>query len=130
MALATDTTEMIRISTLAADARGAEALVAIDVSERFPFADAFLIATGEVERNVQAIADNIEEEMITAGYKTLRREGREEGRWVLLDFGDVVTHVFHREERDFYEIERLWRDCPSIDLSQFTAGLHEQAEVR
>lgn len=130
MALASSTHDMLRIVAQAADEKGGEHLVALDVSERFPFGDVFFIATGEVERNVQAISDHIEDELLEAGYKTLRREGREEGRWVLLDFGDIVVHVFHREERDFYEIERLWKDCPTIDLSVFTSGLHDEVEVR
>jgi len=92
--------------------------VALDVSGRLPLTDAFLIATGRTERNVLAIADEVEERMLDAGAKTLRREGRSEGRWVLLDYGDIVVHVFHEEDRQYYSLERLWKDCPviSIDL--------------
>jgi ribosome-associated protein len=76
----------------------------------------FLLATGRSERNVVAIAGEIEDKMLEAGVKTLRREGRAEGRWVLLDFGDVVAHVFHDEDRQYYALERLWSDCPTIPL--------------
>lgn len=107
---------MLAEAVKAAEAKGAMNLVAIDVAERFGFADAFLIASGEVERNVQAIADSVEDALLDAGFKTVRREGRETGRWVLLDFGDLIVHVFHEEERDFYDLERLWKDCPKLPL--------------
>ncbi len=113
-----DTTlESLRIAVRAADAKGATGPVALNVSELFPLADAFLIVGGSVERNVQAISDGIEDELNRAGVRTIRREGRESGRWVLLDFGDLIVHVFHQEERDFYGLERLWKDCPTIDVA-------------
>lgn len=96
---------------------GALAPVALEVTEHFGLADGFLILTGEVERNVQAISDAIEDALNDAGVRTIRREGREIGRWVLLDFGDLMVHVFHQEERDFYQLERLWQDCPVIDTA-------------
>ncbi len=111
------TTNTLDIAVRAADAKGATAPVALEVAEFFPLADAFLIVTGSVERNVQAISDEIEDQLNAAGVRTIRREGREGGRWVLLDFGDLIVHVFHQEEREFYGLERLWKDCPTIDLS-------------
>ncbi len=87
------------------------------MTEHFGLSDAFLILTGAVERNVQAISDAVEDALNDAGVRTIRREGRESGRWVLLDFGDLIVHVFHQEERDFYQLERLWQDCPVIDVS-------------
>lgn len=105
----------------AADDRGATAPVALEVTEQFGLADVFLIVTGAVERNVQAISDSIEDALNEEGVRTLRREGRESGRWVLIDFGDVVVHVFHQEERDFYQLEKLWSDCPVIDLAPMLA---------
>ncbi len=107
----------LQIAVRAADAKGATAPVALEVGELFGFADAFLIVSGSVERNVQAISDEIERDLNEAGVRTIRREGREGGRWVLLDFGDIMVHVFHQEERDFYQLERLWHDCPVIDVS-------------
>lgn len=96
---------------------GATAPVALEVTEHFGLADSFLILTGAVERNVQAISDAIEDALNDAGVRTIRREGRESGRWVLLDFGDLMVHVFHQEERDFYQLERLWQDSPVIDVA-------------
>jgi len=100
----------------AADSKQGADLVALDVSEPLPLADIFLLVTGLNERNVVAIAEEIEDKLLEIGVKALRREGRAEGRWVLLDFGDLVVHVFHEEDRLYYSLERLWRDCPVIPL--------------
>lgn len=108
--------ELLRVAALAADAKQAEDLVALDVSGPLPLTDIFLLATGRNERNVMSIASEIEDKLIEAGAKPLRREGRAEGRWVLLDFGDLVVHVFHEEDRMYYSLERLWKDCPVISL--------------
>jgi len=108
--------EMAQIAALAADSKSGEDLVALDVSEPLPLVDVFLLVTGRNERNVAAIADEIEEKLLEAGHKRLRREGRQESRWVLLDFGDLVVHVFHEEERVYYGLERLWKDCPVVPL--------------
>lgn len=108
--------ELLRIASAAADAKQAEDLVALDVSGPLPLTDIFLLATGRNERNVMSIAGEIEDKLIEAGAKPLRREGRSEGRWVLLDFGDLVVHVFHEEDRMYYSLERLWKDCPVIAL--------------
>ncbi|GAB2691178.1 ribosome silencing factor [Microbacterium marinum] len=110
------THELVRIAAAAADSKGGEDFVAFDVSEPLPLVDAFLLVTGSSERNVAAIADEVEERMLEAGQKRLRREGRSEARWILLDFGDLVVHVFHEEERVFYGLERLWKDCPIIPV--------------
>lgn len=108
--------ELLRLAAAAADAKQAEDLVALDVSEPLPLTDVFLLASGRNERNVLAIAEGIEDALLEIGVKPLRREGRSEGRWVLLDFGDLVVHVFHEEDRMYYALERLWRDCPVIPL--------------
>lgn len=108
--------ELLRVAALAADSKAGEDLVALDVTGPLPLTDAFLLVTGRNERNVLAIAGEIEDKLIEAGAKPLRREGRSEGRWVLLDFGDIVVHVFHEEDRMFYSLERLWKDCPVIPL--------------
>lgn len=108
--------ELARLAARAADAKKAEDLVALDVSGPMPLTDIFLIASGDNERNVLAIAGAVEEALIDAGAKPLRREGRSEGRWVLLDFGDIVVHVFHEEDRLFYSLERLWKDAPVVPL--------------
>ena len=109
--------ELLHIAALAADSKQAEDLVALDVSGPLPLTDIFLLATGRNERNVVAIAGEIEDMMIEHGSKPLRREGRAEGRWILLDFGDLVVHVFHEEDRMYYSLERLWKDCPVIPIN-------------
>ena len=106
--------DMLRIAAPAAESKGGEDFVALDVSEPLPLVDIFLVVTGRSERNVAAIADEIEDQLLQAGHKRLRREGRADARWVLEDFGDVVVHVFHEEERMYYSLERLWNDCPTI----------------
>ena len=108
--------EMARIAAIAADSKSGEDLVALDVSEPLPLVDIFLLVTGRNERNVAAIADEVEEKLLVGGHKRLRREGRQESRWVLLDFGDLVVHVFHEQERVYYGLERLWKDCPVVPL--------------
>ncbi len=117
--------ELVNVAALAADSKQAEDLVALDVSGPLPLTDVFLLATGRNERNVVAIAGEIEDKMNEAGAKTLRREGRQEGRWILLDFGDIVVHVFHEEDRLYYSLERLWKDCPAIHLD---VAVNEPAE--
>jgi ribosome-associated protein len=108
--------ELVHIAALAADSKQAEDLVALDVSGPLPLTDIFLLASGRNERNVLSIAGEVEDKLNEAGVKTLRREGRAEGRWVLLDFGDLVVHVFHEEDRMYYSLERLWKDCPTVPL--------------
>ena len=108
--------EMAQIAALAADAKGGDDIVALDVSEPLPRVDIFLLVTGRNERNVAAIADEVEEKLLEHGHKRVRREGRQESRWILLDFGDLVVHVFHEEERVYYGLERLWKDCPVVPI--------------
>jgi ribosome-associated protein len=117
--------EILQLAAKAADSKGAEDLVALDVSGPLPLTDIFLLATGRVERNVVAIAGEIEDQLNEAGVKTLRREGKAEGRWILLDFGDLVVHVFHEEDRMYYSLERLWKDCPVVPLQ---LPVHETAD--
>lgn len=116
MTLAPESVHLVQLAAAAADAKGGDDLVAFDVSDPLPLVDAFLLVTGTSERNVAAIADEVEERMLEAGVKRLRREGRNEARWILLDFGDLVVHVFHEDERTFYGLERLWKDCPLIPI--------------
>ncbi|WP_102192624.1 ribosome silencing factor [Microbacterium aurantiacum] len=116
--------EMLQLAAQAAASKGGEDLIALNVSEPLPLVDIFLLVTGNSERNVAAIADEIEDTLIEAGHKRVRREGRSEARWVLLDFGDLIVHVFHQEERVYYGLERLWKDCPvvPIQLAETVAG--------
>jgi ribosome-associated protein len=108
---------LLKIAANAADDKQGTDLVALDVTGPLPLTDAFLLVTGRNERNVLAIAGEIEDKLLElADAKPLRREGRAEGRWVLLDFGDLVVHIFHEEDRMYYSLERLWKDCPVIPL--------------
>ena len=121
--------ELANLAAVAADSKQAEDIVALDVTGPLPLTDIFLIATGRNERNVVAIAGEIEDKMIEAGVKTLRREGRAEGRWILLDFGDLVVHVFHEEDRAYYSLERLWKDCPVVELDVNAADAASAEDV-
>jgi ribosome-associated protein len=113
----TATDDAVRLAGIAgqaaADKLGSDILL-IDVSARLALTDVFVIATGNNERQVEAIVDAVEEALRNAGSKPLRREGKRDGRWVLLDYGDIVVHVQHAEERVFYSLERLWKDCPTV----------------
>lgn len=99
----------------AADKLGTQ-IVAIDVSDVFPLADIFLIVTAANDRQVRSIADAISEKLAEENIESVQTEGIAEGRWVLLDFNDVIVHIQHAEERIFYDLERLWRDCPEVEL--------------
>ncbi|HEY2983025.1 MAG TPA: ribosome silencing factor [Jatrophihabitantaceae bacterium] len=115
---ATDTArDLALVAANAASDKLATDVVLIDVSERLVITDIFVIATGANERQVEAIVDEVEERLRREGVKPLRREGRRDGRWVLLDYADVVVHVQHSEERVFYALERLWKDCPVIPFT-------------
>ena len=119
--------DLIRTAAAAADHRSGFDLVGLDVSENLPLTDAFLLVSGRSERMVLSIVEEIEDRLREEhGQKALRREGQELGRWVLVDFGDLVVHVFHEEDRMYYGLERLWRDAPVIDL-QLPEGDGESA---
>jgi ribosome-associated protein len=91
-------------------------VVAIDVSPQLALTDVFVIASASNERQVGAVVDEVEQRLREQGVKPIRREGGREGHWVLIDFGDLVVHVQHDEERRYYQLERLWKDCPTVDL--------------
>lgn len=112
---ATDTArEVALVAAAAAADKLATDVVILDVSDQLVITDCFVIASAGNERQVGAIVDEVEEKLRQHGVKPVRREGTKEGRWVLLDFVDVVVHVQHNEERSFYALERLWKDCPVI----------------
>lgn len=115
---ATDTARALALvaGNAAADKLASD-IVLIDVSDRLAITDVFVIATGSNERQVEAIVDEVEEQLRQHGAKPLRREGRRDGRWVLLDYAELVVHVQHSEERVFYALERLWKDCPVIPFT-------------
>ena len=114
--------EIARIAARAAVDKKALDPVAFDVSERLAITDIFLIVAATNERQVGAVVDGIEEALLKSGVKPVRREGDREKRWVLLDYLDVVVHVQHTEERALYALERLWKDCPRLDLGNLDAA--------
>ncbi len=114
--------ELAVAAARAASDRKAQEIIALDVSEQLVLTDVFLIASGTNERQVSAIVDAVEEAMFREGVKAIRREGKAQARWVLLDFGDVVVHVQHAEDRVYYALERLWKDCPTVDLPDGARG--------
>jgi ribosome-associated protein len=121
----TATPRAVELATAAATAASdklATDIVILDVSEPLVITDAFVLASASNDRQVRAVVDAIEERLRELGAKPLRREGHQEGRWVLLDFGDIVVHVQHAEEREFYRLERLWKDCPVIEFEDASAA--------
>ena len=109
----------LELATVAAEAAAdklADNIVAIDVSDRLVITDAFVLCSAPNDRQVRAIVDEVELRLRNIGAKPVRREGEREGRWVLLDYVETIVHVQHAEERSFYALERLWKDCPTIEV--------------
>lgn len=120
--------ELVAAAAEAASDKLADDIVAYDVSEQLVITDAFLLCSAPNDRQVRAIVDAVEDRLRTLDAKPVRREGEREGRWVLLDYVDVVVHVQHAEERQFYALERLWKDCPSVPLPEAVrVGRHGRA---
>jgi ribosome-associated protein len=111
----------VELATVAAEAAAdklADDIVAFDVSEQLVITDAFVLCSAPNDRQVQSIVDEVEERLRRLGAKPVRREGEREGRWVLLDYVDMVVHVQHADERVYYGLERLWKDCPLLPLPE------------
>ncbi len=108
--------ELVREAALAAEDKLATDIIAFDVSDQLVITDAFLLCSAANDRQVKSVVDEIEDRLRALGAKPVRREGERDGRWVLLDYAEIVVHVQHTEERAFYALERLWRDCPVITL--------------
>ena len=108
--------ELVVAAARAASDKLAKQIIAFDVSEQLAITDAFVLASASNDRQVRAIVDEVEDKLREIGAKPIRREGERDGRWVLIDYGEIVVHVQHEEERQFYALERLWRDCPMIPL--------------
>jgi ribosome-associated protein len=118
----TATERAVQLVQMAAEAAGeklADDIIAYDVSEQLVITDAFVLCSASNDRQVRAIVEEIEKRLREdAGAKPVRREGEREGRWVLLDYLDIIVHVQHAEDRVFYALERLWKDCPQIELPE------------
>ncbi len=108
--------EHARLCARIADDNRAKDVLLLDLRQATPLVDFFVIATADSRRQSNAIAGEVDQEMKRLGERKLGMEGSEEGRWVLIDYGEIVVHVQHSEERQFYALERLWRDCPAIPL--------------
>lgn len=109
--------EIALAAVKAADDKKATDIMAIDVAELLVVTDYFVICTGNTDRQVKTIADEIEEQLrVNCGIKPIGREGETEGKWILLDFADVVVHVFQPAEREFYRLEKLWGEAPRLEL--------------
>jgi len=121
----TAATEIALAAAQAAADKLARDIVILDVSEQLVITDCFVICSAPNERQVAAIVNEVEGRLRDLGSKPLRREGEREARWVLLDFVDVVVHVLHSEEREFYSLERLWKDCPRIPFTDADEGSRE-----
>ncbi|MET0416678.1 MAG: ribosome silencing factor [Actinoplanes sp.] len=108
--------ELAMAAAQAASDKKAQDIVVIDVGDQLAITDAFVIASATNERQVVAIVDAIEEALVQLPEKAkpVRREGERQGRWVLLDYVDIVVHIQHAEEREFYALDKLWKDCPTV----------------
>lgn len=114
--------ELIEIAATAAADKLATDIIAYDVSDQLVITDAFLLCSAANDRQVRSVVDEIELRLSQAGAKPIRREGERDGRWVLLDYVDIVVHVQHADERVYYALERLWKDCPVIRLPEPVAA--------
>jgi ribosome-associated protein len=123
-------TELTVLAAEAAADKLATDISAIDVSEHLVITDVFVVVSAGNERQVRAVVDAVEERLLRAGAKPVRREGERDGRWVLLDYIDIVVHVQHSEERLYYGLDRLWKDCPLIPLpDSVTLGAAQAAQL-
>lgn len=113
-----DSKKMAKIAYDALDEKKAEDIRVIDISGITVVADYFIIANGNSDNQVRALVDNVQEQLYKAGYEMKQMEGYRQGKWVLLDFSDIIVHIFDKENRLFYDLERIWRDGKEINLSE------------
>lgn len=111
--------QILEIAVRAADSKHAEDIIALDVREISLLADYFVICSGNSERQIKAIVDEIIEQEEKAQVEVKRVEGKDGAKWILIDLGDVIVHVFSNTERDFYNLEKLWSDAPLADISEW-----------
>lgn len=118
MTVSDKATDLVNAAADAAAEKLAEDIVAFDVSEHLFITDAFLLCSAPNDRQVRAVVDEVRRRLAELGAKPVRREGEQEGRWVLLDYVDIVVHIQHSDERAYYSLERLWKDCPVLSLPE------------
>ena len=116
--MVTESIELVELVVKAADDKRAEDIIAMDVSKISILADYFIVMHGNSEKQVKAISEEIIDKAQEAGIDVRRVEGRDSSKWLLIDLGDVVVHVFHYSERSFYNLEKLWSDAPLVDITK------------
>lgn len=114
----TEINKRLDIIVNSADDKKAFDIKVLDISKLSSIGDYFVILSGNSERQVKSIADEIDDKMNKAGYTLLRKEGHNTARWILLDYADIVVHVFHKEDREFYNLERLWIDAEDVEIEK------------
>jgi ribosome-associated protein len=114
--------ELVWVAAEGAAEKLADDIVAYDMSDQLVITDAFVLCSAQSDRQVDAVVEEVQRRLAEVGAKPVRREGEKEGRWVLLDYIDVVIHIQHAEERSYYALERLWKDCPAIPLPERVAA--------
>lgn len=117
MAISSAAREILDIAVAAAEAKLGINPIALEVTDRMPFTDVFLIVSAESPRQVNAIANEIVDELIKHGHKRAKMEGKDEASWILVDCRDVIVHVMLDEKREFYALERLWGDAPAVEIT-------------
>jgi ribosome-associated protein len=124
-------TQLVQIAAEAAAEKLADNIIAYDVSEQLVITDAFLLCSAANDRQVRSVVDEIERRLLEdAEAKPIRREGEREGRWVLLDYADIVVHIQREDDRVYYALERLWKDCPKVPLPADLSGPVRAGEGR
>lgn len=125
MAATPQAIDLAQAAGAAAADKMAQEVVALDVSGQLALTDVFVIASAPNERQVNAVVEAVEERLRELQVTVLRREGHRESRWVLLDFGDIIVHVMHSEDREFYALERLWKDCPPVAVTSSATSVEQ-----
>ncbi len=113
-----DAKDLVQIVYRALDSKKGENIKIIDISNVSVVADYFIIANGSNQNQVQALVDQVQEELYRAGYEPKQIEGYRTGSWILMDYGDIIVHVFSKEDRLFYDLERIWRDGREMELTE------------
>ena len=121
MSITDEARQMAETAALAADEKLATNIAAIDVSDVLAITEVFVLASADTERQVGSIVEEVEDELTKKGFEPKRREGNRENRWVLLDYGPIVVHVQRNDQREFYGLDRLYHDCPALEIEGIEA---------
>lgn len=112
--------EMAKIAWNAIDDKIGKDIKVIDITSVSVVADYFIIASGTNKNQVQAIVDNVQDELVKAGHYSKQIEGYQAGNWILMDYGDIIVHIFDKENRLFYDLERIWRDGKDVSIEELS----------